>query len=135
MRQGDLGAARRVLGDALQFATFVDAGIVWDRDRGNRKVSLSDVRVTPGIGPLRWAGTETSPVQYVTIEGSRLIVNTRSALALMRAGVPRDSWRLIDATATDAAAIEARLIKNGLTSEGTDVLRITGAGHDTSTFR
>ena len=45
------------LGDALQFATFVDAGIVWNRSipapdsgRGARSVSLSDVRVTPGVG-------------------------------------------------------------------------------------
>lgn len=45
------------LGDALQFATFVDAGIVWDRSiqrgdsgRAVRSVSLSDVRVTPGVG-------------------------------------------------------------------------------------
>ncbi|HEU4585958.1 MAG TPA: BamA/TamA family outer membrane protein [Gemmatimonadaceae bacterium] len=46
-----------ILGDALQFATFVDAGIVWNRSvpepdsaRGVRSVSLSDVRVTPGVG-------------------------------------------------------------------------------------
>jgi outer membrane protein insertion porin family/translocation and assembly module TamA len=44
------------LGDAIQFATFVDAGIVWDRsvpesDSGRVvSVSLSDVRVTPGVG-------------------------------------------------------------------------------------
>ncbi|HET7620315.1 MAG TPA: BamA/TamA family outer membrane protein [Gemmatimonadaceae bacterium] len=39
------------LSDALQFAAFVDAGIVWDRGRKDApKVGLSDVRVTPGIG-------------------------------------------------------------------------------------
>jgi outer membrane protein insertion porin family/translocation and assembly module TamA len=39
------------LGDALQFATFVDAGIVWDRGRPDGpEVGLDDVRVTPGIG-------------------------------------------------------------------------------------
>jgi len=39
------------LGDALQFATFVDAGIVWDRGRRNGPdIALGDVRVTPGIG-------------------------------------------------------------------------------------
>ena len=39
------------LGDALQFATFVDAGIVWDRGRRDGPdVGLNDVRVTPGIG-------------------------------------------------------------------------------------
>ena len=39
------------LGDALQFATFVDAGIVWDRGRRDApRAQLSDVRVTPGVG-------------------------------------------------------------------------------------
>jgi hypothetical protein len=75
------------------------------------------------------------PVRYVTIEGNDLIDNTRSALALRRAGIPQSSWTLVDATATDTAAIEARLIKNGLTAEGTDVLRITGAGPAASSFR
>lgn len=37
-------------GDAVQFATFVDAGIVWNRGQAGDSVSLSDVRVTPGIG-------------------------------------------------------------------------------------
>lgn len=41
----------RFLGDALQFATFVDAGIVWDRGRRDGpEVGFDDVRVTPGIG-------------------------------------------------------------------------------------
>lgn len=74
------------------------------------------------------------PVRYVTIEGNHLIADTRSALALRRAGIPQSSWTLIDATATETAAIEARLIKNGLTAEGTDVLRITGSGQATSTW-
>lgn len=38
------------LGDALQFATFIDAGIVWNRGAGGQSVDISDVRVTPGIG-------------------------------------------------------------------------------------
>jgi outer membrane protein insertion porin family/translocation and assembly module TamA len=39
------------LGDAVQFATFVDAGIVWDRGRKDApSVGLGDVRVTPGVG-------------------------------------------------------------------------------------
>ncbi len=39
------------LSDAVQFATFVDAGIVWDRGRKDAPgVGLGDVRVTPGVG-------------------------------------------------------------------------------------
>jgi outer membrane protein insertion porin family/translocation and assembly module TamA len=38
-------------GDAVQFATFVDTGIVWDRNRRDApRVGLGDVRVTPGVG-------------------------------------------------------------------------------------
>lgn len=59
----------------------------------------------------------------------------RSLSPLTRAGIPQSSWTLIDATTTDAAAIEARLLRNGLTVEGTDVLRITGAGPTASSLR
>jgi RHS repeat-associated protein len=75
------------------------------------------------------------PVRFVSIGGNNLIVNTRSSLALTRARIPQSSWTLIDATATDAAHIEARLLRNGLTAEGTDVLRITGVGSTASSLR
>ena len=68
------------------------------------------------------------PVQYVTIDGTKLVVNTRSALALTRGGVPQSQWKLVDATATHAAHIQERLSRNGLTTQGTDVLRVTRAG-------
>ena len=39
------------LSDALQFATFVDAGVVWDRGRPDvPSVRFDDIRVTPGVG-------------------------------------------------------------------------------------
>ena len=66
------------------------------------------------------------PVSYVNLGGNSLIVNTRSSLALTRAGIPQSSWTFIDATATDAASIQARLIRNGLTVEGNPVT--TGVG-------
>ncbi len=47
-----------------------------------------------------------------------LIVNTRSSLALMRAGIPQSNWVLIDATESEGANIAARLIRNGLGPEG-----------------
>lgn len=74
------------------------------------------------------------PVSYVNIGGNNLIVNTRSSLALTRAGIPQSGWTLIDATATDAAAIQARLLRNGLTLEGTSTLRITGLGRAASSL-
>jgi hypothetical protein len=68
------------------------------------------------------------PVKYVNLDGNNLIVNTRSSLALTRAGVPQASWTLIESTATEGSDISRRLIRNELTSEGTSTLRITGCG-------
>jgi len=70
------------------------------------------------------------PIRYVMRDGTRLIVNTRSSLALTRAGVPTSEWLLIDATGDAAveAEITRRLAHNGLTSSGTPVLRATGLG-------
>lgn len=67
------------------------------------------------------------PVRFVNIEGNALIVNTRSSLALIRANIPQGAWTLIDATATDDWHIMSRLLDNGLGSEGTSTLRITGS--------
>jgi RHS repeat-associated protein len=77
------------------------------------------------------------PVRFVTINGSRLIVNTRSALALIRAGIPTSDWNLVDMTSNKAlvSKIQQRLVSNGLTSAGTDVLRITGGPEDASSLR
>ena len=84
-----------------------------------------------GLSAELRAGTVAAsevPVGYVTIGGNNLIANTRSALSLMRAGIPQSAWTLIDMTATDGAAIEARLMSNGLSVEGASTLRITGMG-------
>jgi YD repeat-containing protein len=88
-------------------------------------------------GELRSGAVAASdvPVKFVNIGGNSLIVNTRSSLALMRAGIPQSGWTLINATATDAASIEARLLSNGLTVEGTSTLRITGLGSGASSLR
>ena len=72
------------------------------------------------------------PVGIVNLGSNALIVNTRSALALTRAGIPQSSWNLVNMTATNGAAIEARLAANCLTAEGTATLRITGLGQSAS---
>jgi hypothetical protein len=73
---------------------------------------------------------EQIPVEFLLRNGQRLIVNTRSALALRRAGIPESQWRLIDRTGVPEveALITERLWRNQLDTTGTDVLRITGAG-------
>jgi hypothetical protein len=77
------------------------------------------------------------PVQYIESEGVNLLVNTRSALSLMRAGIPRNQWNLVNVSgdAVIQANIADRLLRNGLTGQGTDVLRITGAGKAASSLR
>ena len=75
------------------------------------------------------------PVGYVTTaEGTNLIVNTRSSLALRRAGIPQGEWTLLDQTATELPKIQERLMRNQLTGEGTRTLRITGIGKNASSL-
>ncbi|MBO9522372.1 MAG: RHS repeat-associated core domain-containing protein [Nocardioidaceae bacterium] len=63
------------------------------------------------------------PIDVIVRDGNTLILNTRSAQALIRAGIPRSSWNVIDRTGQ--AAYEARLTgqlnRNGLTSSGTEL--------------
>ncbi|HVN70148.1 MAG TPA: RHS repeat-associated core domain-containing protein [Candidatus Binatia bacterium] len=68
------------------------------------------------------------PITTVTTEGSQLIVNTRSVIALMQAGIPQAEWAFIDATDDEnvVANIANRLLSNGLSSSGTNVVRIRG---------
>jgi hypothetical protein len=57
-------------------------------------------------------------------------MNTRSSLALLRGGISPDEW-VINVLTGDPfyeVLLDRRLAKNGLTNDGTDVLRITGAG-------
>lgn len=86
---------------------------------------LSGCTIDDVAGALR-AGSMTPndvPIDVILRDGHTLILNTRSSHALVRAGVPRSSWRVVDRTGQ--AAYEKRLTdqlaRNGLTSEGTDL--------------
>ena len=63
------------------------------------------------------------PIDVITRDGNTLILNTRSSQALIRAGIPRSSWTVIDRTgqATYEARLSGQLSRNGLTSSGTDL--------------
>ena len=71
-------------------------------------------------------------IRYVISGETSLIVNTRSSLALTRAGIPESQWVLKDVTneinplsgKSYLAEIESRLAANGLGSEGSEILRI-----------
>ncbi len=119
---------------------------------GGGRFSFSQITASPDFDPEGWfagktigglsselrAGTVTTsqvPVRFVIIDGKPLLVNTRSALSLMRAGIPQSQWSTIDVTATQLSKIQLRLMNNGLTSSGTDTLRITGLGQSASSLR
>lgn len=70
------------------------------------------------------------PVDVISRDGNLLGLNTRSMLALRRAGISPSDWTMVDRTGQDAfeQLLEERLARNGLTNAGTDALRITGAG-------
>lgn len=57
-------------------------------------------------------------------------MNTRSSLALLRAGLGRVDWVTNDVTEDPflEQVLTSRLANNGLTNAGTEVLRITGSG-------
>jgi hypothetical protein len=72
---------------------------------------------------------ESVPVRFVERNGVKLIENTRSALALLRSGIPFERWNLIDMSGTEVELkLLQRLAENSLTDLGTTVIRITGMG-------
>jgi len=94
---------------------------------------ISDVADDLAAGVLSPADV---PVEIVVKDGNRLVVNTRSSLALRQAGIPEGQWKIVDVTedAVARARIAARLSNNGLDSQGADVIRITGSGGEASTY-
>ena len=95
--------------------------------------SISQVASDLRLGAMSAADV---PVEFIVRDGNRLIVNTRSALALRQAGIPEPLWNLINQTGVPEveASISKRLFKNELGNSGTDVLRITGSGSGASTY-
>ncbi|MCB0891310.1 MAG: RHS repeat-associated core domain-containing protein, partial [Propionibacteriaceae bacterium] len=63
------------------------------------------------------------PIDVIVRDGNTLILNTRSSQALIRAGVPRSAWNVVDRTGQAAyeARLTGQLTHNGLTSAGTDL--------------
>jgi RHS repeat-associated protein len=76
------------------------------------------------------------PIDVIARNGETISLNTRSTLALRRAGVDPSDWVLNDVTGVPSMEqlLTERLARNGL-SGGTDVLRITGAGPSASNLQ
>ena len=121
-----------VASDALLFAQTT-ASPFFSADGIFAGQSIADVAAALRAGTLTAAEV---PVRVVTIDGVTLIVDTRSSLALMQAGIPVSEWGLVDMTGDAAieSAINQRLLTNGLSSAGTSTLRITGSGPNASTL-
>jgi hypothetical protein len=68
------------------------------------------------------------PIQYIVKDGHTLILNTRSAQALEKAGIPRAQWKAVNMTNDRAAQarLAQQLRRNNLTSEGTPTLHALG---------
>lgn len=126
------GAAEAGVVSDLRF-TQTTASRVFSVGGDFRGKSIAEVASLLRTGAMR---VEDIPVQYIERGGKRLIFNTRSALALRQAGIDPSKWNLLNKTgdAFVEGEITRRLIKNGLTDEGTPVLRITGAGPGASSL-
>jgi hypothetical protein len=76
------------------------------------------------------------PIDVMSRNGEMISLNTRSTLALRRAGIDPSDWVLNDVTGVPSMEqlLTERLARNGL-SGGTDVLRITGAGPNASSLQ
>lgn len=63
------------------------------------------------------------PIDVIVRDGNTLILNTRSSQALLRAGIPREAWNVVNRTgqAGYEARLSGQLGRNGLTSSGTDL--------------
>ena len=68
------------------------------------------------------------PINVIVRDGHVLITNTRSAHALTRAGIPRESWHVVNQTGDPLfeRLLSGQLRRNGLSSEGTRFPSSTG---------
>jgi RHS repeat-associated protein len=99
---------------------FQPGGPFAGRTMGDVAAGLRDGTIKPSELPLE-----------VIVRGeTTLSMNTRSLVALRRAGVDPRQFVTRDLTGNAAAeaALTQRLMNNGLTNAGTDVIRITGSG-------
>ncbi len=74
------------------------------------------------VGELKAGDLTTAdvPINVVVRGGNTLILNTRSAQALTRAGIPRSDWNVIDRTGDSEYEdlLDGQLARNGLDDTG-----------------
>ncbi len=113
-------------------AAAIGPSASWKYAQSSYSPSFSNNRKTPSVvrgRPVAEVATELEkgelssndlPVELGVINETTLILNTRSALALTQAGIPRSEWNVIDVSGNNEAMarLEAQLSRNGLTSAG-----------------
>ena len=121
------GAAEELTNGILSDAKFAQSTYseLFSKGGAFAGKSIDDIAAALKSGTL---SAEDVPVDYIVKDGHVLILNTRSAQALERAGISRADWNAVDRTGQ--AAFEQRLSeqlkKNGLTTEGTSNVTSTG---------
>ncbi len=87
--------------------------------------SIDDVAGSLRAGKI---SPDDVPVDYIVRDGNTLILNTRSAQALERAGIPRSQWKGVNRTGVEEFEdrLSDQLRRNKLGSEGTATVRSTG---------
>lgn len=68
------------------------------------------------------------PIDVINRGGNTLILNTRSSVALTRAGIPRSQWNVVDRTGQQfyEGLLNGQLQRNNLTDTGTRIIRQSG---------
>jgi hypothetical protein len=91
-------------------------------DKGALTVDQVASFLRGGLDPMH------APVNVITREGQQLILNTRTAQALEKAGIPRSRWWAIDRTGDPLYEFLAwnQLRRNRLSSAGTPTARPSG---------
>lgn len=83
------------------------------------------------VGDLR-SGVLTPkdiPINVVVRDGNTLILNTRSAMALTRAEIPRSSWNVVDRTGDDFSRASSMANFDAMASTAAATCSRTDGGH------
>jgi filamentous hemagglutinin len=117
-RLGAAGAAQARAG-VLEGAAYAQKTFSQSFSKGGKFAGQTVDGVASALNSGALSAAEVS-IQYIVRNGNKLILNTRSAQALERAGIPRSQWNPVNMTGNAAAEkrLTDQLRRNGLDSSG-----------------
>ena len=120
------GAAKAVKGGTAEGAVWAQKTFSGTFSSGGK---FAGQTVDDVAGMLR-SGTLSAadvPINVVVRNGQTFILNTRSSAALMRAGIPRSSWNVVNQTGVSSfeSMLTGQLGRNSLIN-GTNTIRQSG---------